>query len=152
LIIDDSVSEAVRPGICVRLDSAGESVNREIVDVSASGKRILVRFAGVDDRSVAETLTGAKVMLLREHMPDLGSDEYYDFELIGSIVATPSGKTLGRIVEIMPTGANDVYVVESDDGSEILVPAVSGAVLNVDRTAKRVVVEPTALEYSQPDE
>jgi 16S rRNA processing protein RimM len=153
LIIDSSMLEAVWPGLPIRLEH-GSSVPKsyEIVAVNSPGKHVVVRLAGVNDRDHAESLTGAKVFIRREDLPVLGSDEYYDFELLGAIVETRAGEQLGTVTEILPTGANQVYVVSGSDGAEILVPAISGAVLEIKRAEKRIVVEPTALEYGNRDD
>ena len=83
----------------------------------------------------------------REDLPPLEEGEYYDEDLIGCTVETVKGKELGRLAEIVVTGANDVYVVACERG-EVLVPAVDGIVLEIDIDGRRVVVEPSGLEYS----
>jgi len=146
------MAQAVWPGLRVYLQQ-GDSLNsREVAAVSTPGKHIVVSFVGIENRNNADPLTGAKVMVRRADLPALGNDEYYDFELLGATVESKTGQQLGTVVEILPTGANQVYVVRSEDGQEILVPAFFGAVIEVNRAEKRIVVDPTALEYSKRDD
>jgi len=144
---DPSVHDALRVGVEVRLDLDGEHEFFEIIDSTPHNRGIRLKLSRIDTRDQATALKGQAVMVDRQDLPELGADEYYDFELVGNSVVTTDGKELGVITEVVPTGANDVYVVIGESG-EILVPATRGAVLSIDRDSGRVTVEETALEYS----
>jgi 16S rRNA processing protein RimM len=66
--------------------------------------------------------------------------EYYHHELLGLQVFTEDGQHLGRLAEILETGANDVYLVKPEVGPEILLPAVDDVILSVDLNEKKIVV------------
>ena len=70
----------------------------------------------------------------------LGEDEYYVYQIVGLDVWTGEGEHLGRVSEVLFTGANDVYVVQGEKG-EILIPAVEDVVLEVDLASGRLTVE-----------
>ena len=72
--------------------------------------------------------------------PELPKGEYYQYELIGLDVEDEFGKSLGKLTEIMQTGANDVYVVTNEVGRELLLPAITEVVLDVDLDAKTMKV------------
>ena len=112
------------------------------------GTRIV--FAEVNDRNGAEALVGATVVVDRDALDELDEGEYLDTDLVGLEVVTRDGKSLGRLVEVVATGANDVYVVSSDDGAEILVPATRNAEIEIDLDAGRMTVAAEALEYGNP--
>ncbi len=82
----------------------------------------LLSFAGCHSRDQAETLRGKLVMIDREQAPPLEDGQYFLFQLIGLRVIA-DGSELGRIREVLQTGANDVYIVESDAHGELLIPA-----------------------------
>jgi 16S rRNA processing protein RimM len=69
----------------------------------------------------------------------LEADEYYEHQIIGMTVVELDGTLLGKVTEIIDTGANDVYVVTGPDG-ELLLPAIESAVLEIDLDADRMVV------------
>ena len=76
-------------------------------------------------------------------MPPLEDDTYYWIDLIGMAVFGPDDEYLGHITEIITTGANDVYVVKTPDDyqvKEILLPAISSVIIEVDMAAKRMCV------------
>ncbi len=82
----------------------------------------LLRLEGCVDRDEADKLRGHVVLIDREQAPPLAEGEYYLFQLIGlSVVA--DGIAVGRICEVLETGANDVYVVNGEEYGEILIPA-----------------------------
>lgn len=99
----------------------------------------LVKLAGCDDRNAAEALRGQLVQIPLEAAVPLEQDEYYHFEVIGMEVCSDQGRTLGRVVEVLDTGANDVFVVRGPEG-EILIPAIEGVVRELDRQARRMTV------------
>ena len=108
-------------------------------------KRLLVRFAGCDDRDRAAALTQGELLAASELLPDPGPGEAYTFQLIGLEVRTTAGRRLGTLEEVISTGANPVYVVRGE--REWLVPAAPGVVQQVDMTARTLVVElPAGLE------
>ena len=79
------------------------------------------------------------VQVPREEAIPLEEGEYYYFQLVGLTVETESGERLGRLAEVLETGANDVYVVRGPRG-EVLLPAVEDVIRQVDLESRRVVV------------
>lgn len=67
----------------------------------------------------------------------------YDFdEIIGLTVETTAGQILGRVSRVISTGANDVYFVRRDDGSEVLLPAIRQVIKDIDLDAGKMTVDP----------
>lgn len=103
--------------------------------------QILLRLEGYADRTAAEELRGQWVQIPREEVVPLPEGEHYAFELIGLRVLTTDGRDLGEIVEILFTGANEVFVVRSSTG-EVLIPYVRDVVVREDLEAGTLWVEP----------
>lgn len=104
--------------------------------------RLLVRFAGYDDRTSAEDLRGTLlVMDSAEAGPTTDPDEFHDYELIGLDVVTVAGEPVGAVEDVLHQG-QDLLVVRTRPGGEILVPFVAPIVPEVDVTAGRMVIDP----------
>jgi 16S rRNA processing protein RimM len=109
-------------------------------------KTLLLQIEGIDTRGQAETLRDLLLEIPETELPALAEGEYYRYQLLGMEVVDAEGQSLGRIEEVLDTGANDVYAVRNSDG-ELLLPAIDTVVKQVDVTAGRMVVEvPTGLE------
>ena len=67
-------------------------------------------------------------------------DENFVVDLIGLRVVTDEGEVLGRLADVMETGANDVYVVEMENGKEVLLPAIKQCILQVDLEKQEMLV------------
>ncbi len=102
---------------------------------------VVLKLEGVNTPDEAERLRGALLYVPVEEAVPLGEDEYYYHQIIGLEVWTADGRFLGRVTEILETGANDVYVAEKD-GREVLIPAVASVVQEVDLEHHRLVVSP----------
>jgi len=103
--------------------------------------RVLLRIEGCNDRTTAEAMRGTFIQVPVEEAIPLGEGEYYEHQVVGLEVWTAAGEALGEVVEILYTGANDVYVVRRPDRRDILIPAIAGVVREVDLEAGRLVVE-----------
>ncbi len=93
----------------------------------------------VRDANAAEALRGQLVQIPSEEAVPLGPGEYYEHQLIGLNVVTTDGEPLGQVVEVMATGANDVYVVKGPRG-EVLLPARAQVVRQIDLGAGEMKV------------
>jgi len=101
--------------------------------------QILLQLHGIEDRNEAERWRDAYVQIPIEEGLPLGENEYYYHQIEGLTAVTEEGEVLGRVVEILPTGANDVYVVRSER-EEILLPAIHQVILRVDLEKGLLVV------------
>ena len=72
------------------------------------------------------------LLVSRENAVELEEDEYYMADIIGMDVYTEDGEKFGVLEDIMETGANDVYVIDTDEHGEVLVPAIRECILDVD--------------------
>lgn len=117
----------------------GEIRELTLEEFSCHQRNWLARFAGVTTRDVAESLTGQELFLPEDQLPQLEEGEYYHYQLVGLQVETTDGASLGIVRKIIPTGSNDVYVVEKD-GREILIPAIEDVIVSIDLEAGRVQV------------
>jgi 16S rRNA processing protein RimM len=93
---------------------------------------LLVAFEGYDTPEQAGELRNQLAYVTAADRPTLPEGEYYHHQLIGLKVVSEQGKVLGKVTEILATGANDVYVVRAEIGPEILIPAADEFVRAVD--------------------
>jgi len=100
---------------------------------------MLLKLVGCDTRDAAQGLRGMLVQIRTTDAAPLGEGEYYTYQVEGLIVETDVGEVLGKVVDVIETGANDVYVVRGPRG-EVLLPAIHEVVLEIDLTAGRMRV------------
>lgn len=91
----------------------------------------LIMLEGVDDRDAAEELRGAVLYVRAEDALPLADGEYYFHQIEGLRVVDESGAELGRVSDVLTTGANDVYVIAGPTG-ELLLPAIKDVILAID--------------------
>ena len=72
----------------------------------------------------------------------LAEGEHFIFQLIDNDVVDEQGTVLGRLVDILETGANEVYVIKRPSGPDLLLPNIPSVVLAIDTAAKRITVHP----------
>ena len=145
--LDASVSGVVVAGLELFIGNAEASTSHEVISAEVHSHALLVKLSGLNDRDAAELAAGKEIFVRRDALPQTGPDEYYDFDVVGASVTTVGGRDLGRIIDIIVTGANDVYVAEGPEG-EILIPAISAAIIEIDRNQGRIVIDPEAVEFS----
>ena len=92
---------------------------------------VLISIINVQDRSQAEEFRNLMVFVLDTDVIDLPEDTYYHHQIMGIEVVGEFNVKLGIITEIIETGANDVYVVVSPDGKEILIPAIKSVIKEI---------------------
>lgn len=116
----------------VILDTGKEERLLEIEGVKFFKKFAILKFKGIDQINDIEKYKGRDLYVSRENAQKLKKDEYYVADLLGLKVTEDTGKTLGTIIDVMETGANDVYVVEMENKQELLIPAIRQCILKVD--------------------
>ncbi len=93
---------------------------------------LLLRLEGVDTVEAADALRGRVLYLARKDAA-LPEGRYFVQDILGlSAVDADSGRVYGKVTDVFPTGANDVYQVTDEDGKEYLVPAIRDVVVRVD--------------------
>jgi len=101
-----------------------------------TGSRAIARLEGIGGLEEARALQGSLLSVCREQIPDLPEGEYYEFQIVGLRVVTTDGRDLGRVTEVLRTGANDVYLTE-----RLPVPAVDRFIRSIDLERGEIVVE-----------
>jgi 16S rRNA processing protein RimM len=105
------------------------------------GRRLLVKFEGVDDRTSAESLRGRELVVPESWLPPLPAGSWWAHELEGCAVVTRSGRDLGVLIEVVANPANDIWVARDEDGAETLIPVLDDVLVEVDPARRRIVVE-----------
>lgn len=116
----------------VTLDTGKERLTLEIEGVKFFKQYVILKFRGYDSINDIEKYRQGKLLVTRDKAVKLKKDEYYIADLLGLQVVTEDGKDFGTLKDVLITGANDVYVVERPDGSEVLLPAIRECVLAID--------------------
>lgn len=123
----------------VLLDTGRERVELEVQSVRFFKQFAIVKFKGIDNINDIERYKGKGLFVPREDAVPLGEDEYYIADLIGMEVFTEDGH-FGVVRDVMETGANEVYIVESDKHGEVLIPAIRQCVLDVNVEEKKMKI------------
>ena len=124
----------------VLLDTGKETLTLEIEGVKFFKQFVILTFKGYDNIDDIVKYRGKSVFVPRENAVKLQKDEYFIADLIGLKVVNEDGSFTGVLKDVMETGANDVYIVESQDGKEVLIPAIKDCILQVDFEKEQVLV------------
>lgn len=125
------------------------TVSLQVDEAKIHSGTVVAKFAGLDDRNMAEALRGARIFLSRSSFPAAAIDEYYWVDLIGLNVVNREGVSLGSVRDLMTTGLQSVLCIEytttQEDGTSVaaerMIPFVSAYVDAVDIAGKRITVD-----------
>lgn len=115
-----------------------------VEEVSLRDGFVVLRLNGAADREGAEAQRGLPLYVPRAEAVPLPKGRYFISELIGCAVEDEEGRPLGTLADILPTGARDVYAVDTPEG-RLLFPAIEKVILQVDIPAQRIRVDRGAL-------
>ena len=108
--------------------------------------RPVLKFESVNCREDAARLTNRELAVGADQLVELPPDSYYTFDLVGcEVFEAMSGKQIGKLIDIQRYPASDVYVIETDGGKDLLVPAVRQYIVKVDIERRRIEIEPGGL-------
>jgi 16S rRNA processing protein RimM len=139
----DDPDDRFAPGAVLATEPEDAGPLTVVTTAAASGK-LVVHFAGIEDRESAATLAGVRLLYAAADRPPLDDpDDFYDTDLIGLAVVGADGTDYGPVRDVVHAGGAD-YLVLDLDGRERLVPFVTAIVPTVDVAGGRVVIDPPA--------
>jgi 16S rRNA processing protein RimM len=124
-----------------------EAATPYVVQSSQIHKRqMILRLEGIASVESADALRGYWVVVPIDEVPALPSGSYYLYQLVGLEVYTTEGEEIGKVVDLITSSANDVYVIKgpgvTDQSGELLVPAIKSIVKRIDIDAGRLEIAP----------
>ena len=102
---------------------------------------VILKFEGLDSIESVQGLVKSELYVDRKDGVPLEEDEYYIADLIGMEVVSEDGEVYGTVTDVMQTGANDVYCVQSKKYGEILIPAIKQCIIKVDLQGGTILVD-----------
>ena len=124
----------------VVLDAGRTKLALEIENVKYFKQFVILKFKGINNINDIEKYTKMPLLVSREDAVELEEDEYFIADMIGMDVITDEGEAFGTLKDVMETGANDVYIIESEKHGEVLIPAIKECILDVDIEARKMKI------------
>lgn len=122
------------------LDTGKEERLLTVETVKFFKQFVILKFQGIDSINDIQIYKGKSLYVTRENAVSLEEGEYFIADLIGLEVYEENGELLGRLKEVLETGANDVYEISLSNGSSLLLPAIKECVLEIDIAGGRMKV------------
>ncbi|MCD8046862.1 MAG: ribosome maturation factor RimM [Clostridiales bacterium] len=124
----------------VILDTGKEEIDLTVTQVKFSGQMVILKFREFTNINEVERFRKKSLYVTRENAVGLEKDEYFIADMIGMWVVSTDGEALGELADVMQTGANDVYVVKTAEGGELLLPAIRDCVRQVNMETGEITV------------
>ena len=112
----------------------------QIEEVKYHKEMVLIKLEGIENPEQANLLRDSYLLVNRDEEEPLDKDTYYIVDLIGLDVYTDTNEILGKLDDIFNTGSNDIYVVKDELGKQILLPAISDVIKEIDLENHKIIV------------
>ncbi len=112
----------------------------QIEEVKYHNNLVLLKLKGIDDINDTLRYKNCYIKIDRKDAVELPKNSYFIVDLIGLEVYTEEGALIGTLVDVFPTGSNDVYVVKDELGKQILLPAIGDVIKDVQLENKKMIV------------
>lgn len=124
----------------VFLDTGREKKKLIIQSVKFFKQFVILKFKGINNINDIEKYKRCALLVDRENAVELEEDEYFIADMIGMDVLTEDGEIFGTLKDVIETGANDVYIVNSKKHGEVLIPAIKECILDVNVKEGKMLV------------
>lgn len=124
----------------VILEGKRENFELEIQQVKFFKNMVILKFKGFDNINDIEPYKGCSLLVSRENAVKLKPGEYFICDLIGLDVWKENGEFLGKLTEVIQTGANDVYVVQMENEKEVLIPNIKDCIISISLEENKMIV------------
>ncbi|MGL5435196.1 MAG: ribosome maturation factor RimM [Lachnospiraceae bacterium] len=124
----------------VILDLGDKTMTLNIQGVKFFKNMAILKFKEFNHINEIEKYKGKDLLVERDQAVELAPNENFITDLIGLRVITDEGADFGTLRDVLQTGANDVYVIETDDGKEYLFPAIPQCIQNVSLEEQTITV------------
>lgn len=132
--------ERLRQGKTLFMGEARQPV--QIESVRGHDRELIIHLAGIHTPEETAPYRNQILYVKASELPKLPEGEYYHHQLLGLSVVDEAGQPLGELADILETGANDIYIVKTSDGKEMLLPAVDTVILEVSLERHEMRVRP----------
>lgn len=145
-LLTDHPEGTFAPGVVLSLaDASGHRPDPQLPPLRVVvGRPIrvgyIVAFDGIESREEAEVLRGRYLLRVADEVAPLAEDEIFYHDMPGMEVVTVDGMSLGRVREVYDLSPVDLLDVRGE-GREIMIPYRKEIIREVDREARRIVVE-----------
>lgn len=112
----------------------------EIEELKYHKDMVLIKFKGIDKVEEAEILRNSYLKVNRKDEPKLEEGTYYIVDLIGLDVYSDEGELLGKLNDIFNYGSSDIYEVKNELGKQLLLPAISDVIKEINLQERKIVV------------
>lgn len=124
----------------IYVENKGKSKIYKIEEAKYHKNMLLIKFEGIETPEQVDLLRGSILLKQRAELKTLEEGQFYIVDLIGLDVVTDENETLGTLEDVYNTGANDIYVVKSKEGKQILLPGIPDVILQTDLENRKITV------------
>lgn len=124
----------------VYIDKKNKFTKFEIESVKYFKQMVILKFKDINNINDVLIYKGMDLYIDRKDAIPLEPGEYFIADILGCKVITDDNNELGFVKEVLTSSANDVYVVETTDNKEILIPVIDECILDVDIDKKEIKV------------
>lgn len=125
----------------IYINFKNELIECTIQEVKFIKNLVMLKLENIDDINDAEKYKGCYLKINRKDAKKLDKNTYFIADLIGLDVYDMQNNKIGILDDIFPTGSNDVYVVNLEDGKQILLPAISKVIKEIDIEQRKIIVD-----------
>lgn len=101
----------------------------------------LLMFEGYPNINDVEKFRDAVIKVSEKELTELEENEFYYHEILGCRVLTETGEDIGKVTDILETGANDVWTVTPEEGKPHYIPYIEDVVKDIDIDNKVITIE-----------
>lgn len=126
----------------IYIQKGKDLIKKQIEEVRYVKNMVLLKLEGIDNIEEAEKYRNFYLKISKKDaIENLPENSYLVVDILECEVFTEEGEVLGKMVDVMQTGSNDVYIVKNKEGKEILLPAIKDVVKNIDIQNKKIIVK-----------
>lgn len=123
----------------VLLDTKKQRIPMTVETARFFKNQVILKFEHIDNINDIEKYKGCDILVTRDNAVPLEEGEFFICDVIGSAVYEEDGTRFGTLVDVMETGANDVFIVETEDKKEVLLPYIDDCIKEVNVEEKKIV-------------
>lgn len=126
----------------VVVEKPGDKIRLKIESAREQNDFVVLKLESIDDIDAAEALKGSYLSLPESELPELSPYEYYIYRIKDFTVKTDDDRYLGKLEQVWTNKGTDIFLVQSEDGDEYLVPAAREIILSIDREKQEIIIKP----------